>query len=759
MSSISSMNAESLKKNAAESAKAAKERKLPLGQTRSSWAVPKDILQRIAKYKGFDTTDKAKIIDILNNEPNTWNMLQNIHEIFLEYDDGDDGSEEKHHPGSLRTIMLDLVKSLPGKTVVIRAGRSSKKRSGKSEQSCTSNLAQNNKLTSFCLALDEWMGGVIMVPEIISGVAGAGKRENERGTEEHAIFERVCKVVPRYVSACKDKEIWVLYTDVQRLSRLPDITIGRRRHLNELGATVKFGEQFAEKEEDMDVYLGEWRKDLDDYNSEKNIPNSEDCAIGLRSKPFYIQQHLDTHKEIVDGAKIIKEKTLQLCTTADGRVYMPRQGTEELKFWENADALGKTCITNREISMNKWNDTTDTIKDDPSPSKIVSEADAFCKEVQKSNDMGNQDILLYYNRETQIVQAGVRQATRQEIDIDGTRHALHQISLARSYVKRVFDKPSDKVAIVTLHRSRHGWQHKDIAQLATSIALKNHSDVVMTLTPRLSRNKPLVMFIHRCCVNTGTGFHLSLGYGLAISDVADAEESRESGAVTNFTAKEYKSKEGIEVWVKAASGLKKVNLAEEDDTKPAAKKKTTVAADEQTKPAAIVTKKQIVRVKKSKPLENSDLSALAAVVASAEVNPTGHIEVDDILFNEAKREGYSDFFINLQIREAADKKEPAAAKKTSEEEINASCSKSTTPAAVKPNMVSTKRKASQMNARAMDDSSDDEFDTKMPAPKKQPSLGSDDEEVVDTKKAQRAPKKNKGRSVLDSDSSDDEVVH
>jgi len=754
------MYAELYKKNAAESAKAAKERSIPLGQTRSSWSVDKDILQRIDEYKGFDTTVKAKIIDILNNEPNTWVMLQNIHEIFLEYDDGDDGSAEKRHPGSLRTIMLDLINSLPGKTVVIRAGRTSKK--GGSD-SYISNLAQNNKLTSFCLALDEWMGGVIMVPEIISGVASAGKIENEQGTEEHAIFERVCKVVPRYVSACKDKEIWVLYTDVQRLSRLPDITIGRRRHLNELGATVKFGEQFVEKEEDMDVYLGEWRKDLDDYNSEKNIPNSQDCAIGLRSKPFYIQQHLGMHKEIVNGAKIIKEKTLQLCTTADGYVHVPRQGTEELNFWENADALGKTCITNREISMKKWNDTTDSIQDDPSPSKIVSEADAFCEEAQKSksNDMGNQDILLYYNRETPIVQAGVRQTARQEIEIDGTRHSLHQISLARSYVKKVFDEPSDKVAIVTLHRSRHGWQHKDIAQLATSIALKNHSDVVMTLTPRLSRNKALVMFIHRCCVNTGTGFHLSLGYELAISDVADAEESRESGAVTNFTAKEYKSKDGIEAWVKAASGLKKVNLAEEDvddDTKPAAKKKTTVAA-EQTKPAAIVTKKQIVRVKKSKPLENSDLSALAAVVASAEVNPTGHIEVDDVLFKEANREGYSDFFINLQIREAADKKEPAAAKKTSEEEINASCSKSTTPAAVKPNMVSTKRKASQMNARAMDDSSDDEFDTKMPAPKKQPSLGSDDEEVVDTKKAQRAPKKNKGRSVLDSDSSDDEVVH
>jgi len=407
----------------------------------------------------------------------------------------------------------------------------------------------------------------------------------------------VCDIVSIFDKACKSKQVVVVYTDVQRLSRLPDKCVERRNELKELGAIVKFGKQFVEDEDEsyLDDYLDEWRNELDARNEESNQPTSKDCAIGLRSEPSYIRRYLPGHKAIGKEAKVIEKETLKSCTETSKGVYVPRKGTDLLKSLEDEVALGEAYITNLvDIDMPEWKGIVDTIMDDPS--KVNSEVDDFCKKVQASNEMGKQDIPLIFNRLTPLVQGGKRLTNRIVIDIGGGTHSHYQIALNRSALAHAYDgNPPTRIAIVTMHRKRNIVHAKDIAQVATSIALKNHSDLVMTLTTRLSNKHPLVMFIRQLCIVTGTNYLLSLGHGLGIGDVASAEESREEGATTNLKAKVFNPKEGsCATFIINASALKTIDLADADtavDDDDASDSKLSATAAK--KPAAKVDKKKM----------------------------------------------------------------------------------------------------------------------------------------------------------------------
>ena len=596
------------KKYNAASEEAAKKAKYPPGRVRALWECSKDMLGRIKDHEDLEDDDKTEIVNIINNEQDFWEMLLALYGIFFKYVDDNDGSLEICNlPISLRTLLLDIIDTLPGKYLIIRAGRTSNHQHHQHSSNLESNLAQNNKLRSTCLAMDCLIGSMLVVPGTISGIASVGMDAYKKGTEEHTIFGKVCDIVSIFAEACKSKQVVVVYTDVQRLSRLPDKCIERKNELKELGAIVKFGKQFVEDEDEsyLDDYLDEWRDELDAYNEESNQPTSKDCAKGLRSEPSYIKQYLPGHEAICKEAKAIEKETLKSCTETSKGVYVPRKGTELLKSLEDEVALGEAYITNLDIDMPEWKGIVDTIMDDPS--KVNSKVDDFCKKVQASNEMGNKDIPLFFNRLTPMtVQGGKKLINRIVIDIGGGTHSNYQIALNRSALAHSYNgSPPTRIAIVTMHRKRNNVYAKDIAQVATSIALKNHSDLVMTLTTRLSNKHPLVMFIRQLCIVTGTNYLLSLGHGLAISDVASAEESREEGATTNLQAKVFNPKEGsCATFIINASTLQTIDLADadtavDDDDAPDSKVSATAAK----KPAA---KKSAAKVDKKKPATKSN---------------------------------------------------------------------------------------------------------------------------------------------------------
>jgi len=132
-----------------------------------------------------------------------------------------------------------------------------------------------------------------------------------------------------------------------------------------------------------------------------------------------------------------------------------------------------------------------------------------------------------------------------------------------------------------------GSKGEVLAQIITSIALNNFSDVVITLPPRLSQYKPIVMLIHKCCSITDTNLHMSYGYGLDFEEVANEEETRVT-TIHRSTLKctRYKPEKGFETDIGVVSGLSKWHY-EYDNTDEDGKKKVRKSHPEQdSKPAA-----------------------------------------------------------------------------------------------------------------------------------------------------------------------------
>lgn len=161
-------------------------------------------------------------------------------------------------------------------------------------------------------------------------------------------------------------------------------------------------------------------------------------------------------------------------------------------------------------------------------SEFGSKLRADYKDVIKSSE---ERVGCYYSRMTE-------DESRDTIELNNCNHSIHQNSMAKAYFETMEDEDDEKftvpspIAAISTTRSRHLVNFDELRDgyvlVCLLVALGQLSDLVTTLTPRLSSIENLFEFVLCLCEDPeiGTTYHQSWGHGIDPREVAALEAKR-----------------------------------------------------------------------------------------------------------------------------------------------------------------------------------------------------------------------------------------
>lgn len=473
--------------------------------------------------------------------------------------------------------MLDILATFPGELVIPISRHSY----GTASTNSVVQKQHINLAMGILLLGDNNM--VLTVPEFILGrnlsagtIGGAHGTQLNMKSSDDLFFQHICQNAQKIIEKCPtEMKVTLLYVDMLRLNRDMKVLKERVSRLEGVGAIVRFMRQFMGKEE-MAALIGTLIKEqLDEQN--EALGNHIDAAKGLRSG-------LD------DDDKIIQRR---ICNAAHAIKGEMSQNTPARTWLVGGAKVGEDLKKIMSPIIGKEEDyitsTLSSIRDAKTEKEIRTIASGFVKRMRadykgviKSRDLR---VGCCYARMTDT-------ESRETIELNNCNHSSHQSSMAKAYFDEKdededFTAPSS-IAVISATHCRHIVSFDELrdsyVMVCVLVALGQLSDLVTTLTPRLSCIENLVEFVLCLCEDTQTQYHQSWGYGIDPREVAKSEAERVKKNENSFT----KRVSSVDISGDLAEAMRKMSTFEirhvdmddeseemaegGEDTKPAAKK-------------------------------------------------------------------------------------------------------------------------------------------------------------------------------------------